>query len=192
MVVDQAVTDWVVGHRVPALTVVFQVITHLGGAVALAAATVVVVGVLVQRRCRSAAAWPAGSVLTGWLLMAVLKALVGRDRPPPADRLVHVASHSFPSGHAMMTAVFATAVIAAVLPMLSTVGAHRVLVCALVGYSLIVGLSRIYLGVHWLTDVLAGWVFGVVWAAAWVWMVTASARRGSGSLTPGRETSESM
>jgi undecaprenyl-diphosphatase len=103
-----------------------------------------------------------------------LKQAFGRERPDLVYRAVEAANPSFPSGHAMLSAVvFLT------LGALAARFADRRRIKALalsfgVLLSLLVGLSRIYLGVHWTTDVLGGWSLGAVWAmacwlAAWAW-----------------------
>lgn len=81
-------------------------------------------------------------------------------------------SYSFPSGHAMMSAILAC-VLGAVAVRILAAGLRRNLLLVLLAcYTLAVGLSRVYLGAHWLTDVLAGWAFGVAWAALWIWAIT--------------------
>ena len=103
-----------------------------------------------------------------------LKALFGRERPDVALRAVEAMNPSFPSGHAMLSAaVFLT------LGVLSAhyVGRKRVkayVVAAALTATLLVGVTRVYLGVHWPSDVLAGWALGAAWAmacwlAAWAW-----------------------
>jgi len=95
-----------------------------------------------------------------------LKALFVRERPDLAYRAVEAVNASFPSGHAMLSAV--------VFLTLGALGARfserrrlkALALSAAVGLSLLVGVSRIYLGVHWASDVLAGWCLGAAWAMA--------------------------
>jgi undecaprenyl-diphosphatase len=103
-----------------------------------------------------------------------LKHVFGRERPDLVYRAVEAANPSFPSGHAMLSAVvFLT--LGALAARFATL--RRVKALALgagVLLSLLVGASRIYLGVHWTSDVLAGWSLGAAWAmacwvAAWAW-----------------------
>ena len=100
----------------------------------------------------------------GLLISQGLKHLFGRERPEMAYRAVEAVNASFPSGHAMLSAVvFLT------LGVLAARFAHlrRVKVLAMsaaVLVSLLVGASRVYLGVHWASDVLAGWCVGAAWA----------------------------
>lgn len=102
----------------------------------------------------------------GLLISQGLKLVFGRERPDMAYRAVEAVNASFPSGHAMLSAVvFLT------LGVLATRFAdkRRVKVLAMgaaVLVSLLVGMSRVYLGVHWASDVLAGWCVGAAWAMA--------------------------
>jgi len=116
-----------------------------------------------------------------------LKQLFGRERPDLVYRAVEAANPSFPSGHAMLSAVvFLT--LGALAARFATLKRVKALALgAAVLLSLLVGASRIYLGVHWTSDVLAGWSLGAAWAmacwvAAWWWE-----RRTGRRLDPGRE-----
>ncbi len=139
--------------------------TALGGVGVLAFLTAVVVVFLFMQGKRHAALFVLGAVVSGVLLSSLLKA--GFDRPRP-DLVPHesiVYSASFPSGHSMMSAVtYLTlgALLARVQPN------HRLkafLLGVAVLLTVLVGVSRVYLGVHWPTDVLAGWTAGAAWAS---------------------------
>ena len=97
--------------------------------------------------------------------MGLLKLIFARDRPPVALRLIDIDSHSFPSGHAMLsTIVYGLSVI--ILHRLYP-WVRRHVGWLVVGPVLVVliGVSRVYLGVHWISDVLFGWLFGAIWVA---------------------------
>ncbi len=108
--------------------------------------------------------------LSGVTVSQGLKALFGRERPDEAYRVVEAVNASFPSGHAMLSAVvFLT------LGVLASRFAERrrvkiLAISAAVLVSLLVGASRVYLGVHWTSDVLAGWSVGAAWAMI-CWLV---------------------
>lgn len=146
--------------------------TALGGTGVLTLVTIAALGYLVLAGHHRAAALAAVAVVGGILLSTFLK--VGFDRPRP-DLVPHgstIYTASFPSGHSMMAAVtwFTLAAILARVLAKPFLKAYVLLVAAFV--CLLVGLSRVYLGVHWPTDVLAGWSAGAAWAAL-CWLVAA-------------------
>lgn len=110
------------------------------------------------------------TVVTGFLWGVVIKEVVQRDRPQIVPHLSHVSgSTSFPSSHAMMSIVVYVT-IGLLLAQLSRSPALRHLLIALpFGVSLLVGVSRVCMGVHFPSDVLAGWTFGLLW----VWVMFA-------------------
>lgn len=119
--------------------------------------------------------WGEGFLLLGGALSGVtvsqgLKALFGRERPDMAYRAVEAVNASFPSGHAMLSAVvFLT--LGVLTARFSDRRRVKVLaISAAVLASLLVGASRVYLGVHWASDVLAGWCVGAAWAMV-CWLV---------------------
>ncbi|MDF3312638.1 phosphatase PAP2 family protein [Rhodococcus sp. T2V] len=174
---DQSILDSAVEERTPWLVDVVTVITHSGGTVAAwIVSTVLTVALLLQDRRREAVL-VAGAMLSGLAVMTALKNLFERQRPPLPDRLVEISSFSFPSGHAMMTAILASVLVAVVLRDVLVRRVRITLVFLLVLYPLAVGLSRVYLGAHWMTDVLAGWAFGALWAAFWILLTRTRPRR---------------
>lgn len=125
--------------------------------------------------------WGEGLLLLGGAVGGVsisqgLKAVFGRERPDMAYRAVEAVNASFPSGHAMLSAVvFLT--LGALAARFSDRRRVKVLaISAAVLVSLLVGASRVYLGVHWASDVLAGWCVGAAWAMA-CWLVAYLVRR---------------
>jgi len=170
---DDATLDAVVQIRTPLLTDVVVAATHLGGAVATTAVAVVAALALLRASRPVDAMFVGGAMLTVWPVMTLLKNVVGRPRPPMPERLLDLQTLSFPSGHAMTTAALAT-VLAVVAWRTWPPGDRRraVAVSVAAGYTIAVGLSRVYLAAHWLTDVLVGWGLGVLWALLWVRSVT--------------------
>lgn len=118
---------------------------------------------------RAEAAWFGASLVGASLLNAGLKVWVHRPRPELVPHLALVTNASFPSGHAMVSA----AVYLTLAMMIGeTQSSWRIRIFVLttaVAIVLLVGLSRIYLGVHWPSDVLAGWCFGASWALLVWW-----------------------
>jgi len=142
-------------------------LSALAGFPVLVLVVLAVAGTLVLSGQPRAALLTVAAVGGGFLLSQLLKGLVGRPRPAVVPALAEVTSSSFPSGHAMMAAVTYLT--------LGTLAGHftatralRVFCFALaVVVTFLVGVSRVYLGVHYPTDVLAGWAAGLAWAGAW-------------------------
>jgi undecaprenyl-diphosphatase len=124
------------------------------------------VGYLVVERKYRSAVLIVVLVVGGSLLSAAMKLTFKRPRPDVVAHLVHVSSPSFPSGHSLISAVIYPTLGA----LLSSLSVHRrtkvyYLTSALI-LTLLVGMSRMYLGVHYPSDVLAGWVLGLAWSLA--------------------------
>ncbi len=162
---DPRVTAWVVAHRMAWLTTAMQVLTWLGSTLVIVPLLLAVAIAMIARRGDwRGAALPivaaAGAVgmhfAVGWI--------VGHPRPPAALSIGHYTGPSFPSGHAT-AAVACYGMLAVVL---SAGRWSRVGVATWIGalcVILVVGASRIYLGAHWLTDVLGGYALGGTWVA---------------------------
>jgi membrane-associated phospholipid phosphatase len=125
------------------------------------------------RGARRVAIWAVVTMVAGGLLGASLKLLFGRDRPEFLDPVSHATGYSFPSGHSLTAALAAGVLLLVFLPFAARPasararGAARWGMCvAAVAVAVATGLSRIALGVHWLSDVLAGWTLGVAVVAA--------------------------
>jgi undecaprenyl-diphosphatase len=139
-------------------------LTALGGTAILTLATFAVAGFFVLRGRRASAVYLLVAVGGGLLLSTLAKEVFARPRPDlvPHGSFVHTAS--FPSGHSMLAAV--TYLTLGVL-VARTLPQRRLKIYILALAALVtglVGVSRVYLGVHWPTDVLAGWLAGVAWA----------------------------
>lgn len=147
-------------------------ITALGSFLVLTLVTLAAVGFLVASKRNAEAGMLAFAAIGGQVLSETLKAFVGRPRPDLVAHVVETTSASFPSGHSMMSA----AIFLTIGAMLARVQPQRRLktyihVTALV-LTVLVGASRVYLGVHWPTDVIAGWCLGALWAIL-CWSVVA-------------------
>lgn len=167
--------------RAAVLTPLVTAVTHLGSWPAVTAATALVAGLLVARGRWRGAVFLAGTMAAGIGAYVAVKHIVERARPDAADAVASVGGWAFPSGHATQAAAFAAA-----LTVIAWPTRRRVPVAlGATAFAALVGLSRVYLGVHWLSDVLAGWALGVAVACAVLLVVEAVAgpitdeRRGS-------------
>lgn len=140
--------------------------TALGGYGVLSTITVLVTTFLHLERRPARAHFVVITVIAGYSMSMIFKALIDRPRPEIVPWLSHVHSASFPSGHSMMSAV----VYLSLGLMLSDLTQRRLvkifLVVAPLTISAVVGFSRVYMGVHYPTDVVAGWWLGISWSLA--------------------------
>lgn len=145
-------------------------ITALGGIAVLGLLTAITGVYLALDGKRHMALFMWGSVVSGWIVSTLLKDLFQRPRPDLVPYTVYVSGTSFPSGHSMMSAV-TYLVLGALLARSqerALLRAYSLLVAVLL--TMMVGVSRVYLGVHWPSDVVAGWTAGAVWALL-CWLV---------------------
>lgn len=139
-------------------------VTALGSFVVLAMITVAVIGYLLITARRRTAAFVALAVGGGALASTLLKNAIQRPRPDLVPHAVEVYTHGFPSGHAMLAAVTYLTLGALLARLESRRRTKGYLLAVAVLITLLVGVSRVYLGVHWPSDVLAGWCLGAAWA----------------------------
>ncbi len=139
-------------------------LTSLGSPSVLALFVLAVAGFLVVRSQYHALGLLLVATLGGVLLNAFLKHVFARPRPPLAFHLTEVQSMSFPSGHAMESAIIYLTMAALLARLVQPRLLRLYFIAVAFGLTLIVGVSRVYLGVHYATDVLAGWTAGLAWA----------------------------
>jgi undecaprenyl-diphosphatase len=145
-------------------------ITALGSGMILTLITLSVAGFLVLRKEYKILWLLLFAVIGGALIDAALKEFFARERPDVVMKLMTATSFSFPSGHSMMSMVVYLS-LGSLIARLQTRRRIRVYIIGLaLFFSFIIGLSRIYLGVHYPTDVMAGWSIGLAWASI-VWFV---------------------
>jgi undecaprenyl-diphosphatase len=138
--------------------------TALGGVLVLSLMCIFVCIYLWLRRQRKLATFLAISVALGMALNTVLKWMIVRPRPDIVPHATDAALSSFPSGHAMMS----TVVYLTLGALLSLSTSDRRIKFYILSWSvflpLMIGISRLYLGVHWPTDIIAGWIAGATWS----------------------------
>lgn len=146
------------------LLIMFRDITSLGGYAVVMLISLAAIGYLLMDGKRGAALWVLISVGGGAVLSNLLKIAIDRPRPDLVARLVEVNTTSFPSGHATLAAVTYLTLGALLSRVEARRGAKIYVLTVAVALTFLIGVSRIYLGVHWPTDVLAGWCVGAAWA----------------------------
>ena len=178
---DGAVYRYLLERRDPGLTTASKAMSVMGGTAVLAALTMAVAGLVWwrTRRPRDLMA-PALAVAGSWVLVEAIKLAVHRPPPPVADMLAGTPGFAFPSGQATRSAACLLTLAFVVNGVLPSWRSKVVVVTAAFSVATLIGLSRLTLGVHWLTDVLGGWALGTLWFAVVVVIteVTASLQRG--------------
>jgi len=151
-------------------------ITALGSMAVLGLFSGVVMAFLLFTRKFHACLLVAVALGGGLLLNAALKNFFSRPRPEYVTQLHYVDSHSFPSGHSLLAAVVYLTLGALVARLVST-RRQKIYVLGVAGlFTVLVGVSRVYLGVHYPTDVLAGWTVGLLWSIL-CWLVARQLQR---------------
>jgi undecaprenyl-diphosphatase len=152
----------------PTLAEIMRDLTGLGSVAVLTLFTVITVVYLALFGSKRMAALVAVSMISGTALVSLFKSFFGRARPDLAFAELSASGLSFPSGHASMSAI-AFLTIGALLAATRQRARERFYILLVAGLiTLLVGLSRIALGVHWATDVIGGWAFGSAWAVVWL------------------------
>ncbi|MFD6023631.1 phosphatase PAP2 family protein [Streptomyces griseoluteus] len=168
--VDSDLLEWSLGHRPAMALAVARTVTASGTGV-LPYALVVVAALVTGRTARQrlgAALFGLVCLSTGQALRYAVMELARRPRPPYADWATHASGWAFPSGHSTTAALTAGLLLVAV-SLRAPRG--RVVLCLLIGaWGAAVGLSRVYLGVHWFTDVAGGWLFAAGWLGVFLWV----------------------
>lgn len=182
--IDPRVTAAAVDHRSGLLTHGARVLTLFGSEPVVGCLAVVLVVVLLERR-GPVHAWIAAAVMgTSAFLTVTVKLAFGRPRPGAADRIGPPDStFSFPSGHTLSSAVLLGLLCVLLLPVVRP-AARRVALGASTVVGLGIGASRIYLGYHWATDVLASWTIAA--------LLLVVAHAACSVLVPGRQSGGSQ
>ncbi|MFI9270712.1 phosphatase PAP2 family protein [Kitasatospora sp. NPDC052896] len=146
------------GHA--AWTASLLTMTALGGPTAMRILLALAAAWLWAIGARTLAGWTAAQAVVGWAAHRAAAALIARPRPSFADPVAHAAGPAFPSGHATASAITTAALVALVWPRAPRSG--RIAACALAaGATVLIGFTRVALGVHWPSDILGGWFLAV-------------------------------
>ncbi len=171
---DLQLTQFLAAHRMPWVTTLMLGVSRLHETVVLLTATALIAAALAWRGHRRSALL-LGVVPTGMLLNVGLKHVFQRARPVLEQPLVFLETYSFPSGHAVASTVFYGALALLALWHVRRPAGRGAAVAGAAAMVALVCASRVYLGAHYLGDVLAGVCVGTAWLAAWT--AVASPRR---------------
>lgn len=197
---DQPTLNWFTAGRTTPLTDAMRLVSACGGTAGMTVLALVAAVLLARVGRRVEATLVAGAGLGAAALSSSFKLLYGRARPPMSFQLTPQTSFALPSGHALGSMV----VIGIVVAVGTTLTGSRRVRLGLLGAGalavLTIGLSRLYLGVHWLTDVLAGWSLGAAWLALCVGVLhcpflvqsSGAVTRVCRPLTPGQQPVHSL
>ncbi|MFI5380994.1 MAG: phosphatase PAP2 family protein [Tepidisphaerales bacterium] len=145
-------------------------LTALGGVAVLLLATTAVLGFFVMRRAYASMGFLLVATLGGLGLSVALKGFFNRPRPQLVEHLSQVYTSSFPSGHSMLSAVVYLTLGALLARLVHNRRSKVYILIVALSLTFLVGVSRVFMGVHYPTDVLAGWTAGLVWAVV-CWLV---------------------
>jgi undecaprenyl-diphosphatase len=139
-------------------------VTALGSAPVLVIAVAAVFGFLALARAWRLAFFTLAASASGLVVSSLLKYIVDRPRPDLVPHRNHIYTTSFPSGHSMMSAVIYLTLAALIARLMEQRRLKTYALSVAIALTLLIGVSRVYLGVHWPSDVLAGWAAGGAWA----------------------------
>lgn len=176
---DTAVLLGINSRSSPLLDTVFSTGTMLGGAVVVAAVSLAMIVILALRKSYSRALL--ATLIIGGTTLAnfFLKLVFERSRPELWTRLVEEQSFSFPSGHAMASMALGLTIVL----LTWNTRWRAAAVIGAVAYVLFIGFSRLYLGVHYPTDILAGWLVSSLWVFAIAWLFSRRKNRVDNAAT---------
>lgn len=177
--VADAMNRWVSPH--PLVVDLLQGISWFGRAPVVTVVVAAAVAYVLRRGQRRLAVFLAVTPLGGAALNSVVKIAVDRPRPVVDHPVASAFGKSFPSGHAMSSTVAYGALLLVFLPLVPP-GARRPVAVAGLAVPVVIGLSRLFLGVHFVTDVVGGWLLGAAWLVGAVavfqtWRVDLGRRR---------------
>jgi undecaprenyl-diphosphatase len=148
----------------PALLEAVRDLTALGGVLLRNLFAMIAIAALMLVRLRREATLLAATILSGWVVNTLIKVLVGRPRPTIVSHLAEAGGSSFPSGHSFNSAVVYMGIALAMAALSARRGVRWTLIAGAAVLTALIAISRVWLGVHYPSDVLAGWLGGMGWA----------------------------
>ena len=148
----------------PALLEAVRDWTALGGVLLRNLFAAIAIAALLLIRLRREATLLAATILSGWVVNTLIKATVGRPRPTIVSHLAEAGGSSFPSGHSFNSAVVYMGIALALASLSARRGVRWNMIAGAALVTALIALSRVWLGVHYPSDVIAGWLGGTAWA----------------------------
>ena len=173
---DGGIGVWLHTHATHLATLLMTAISRLGGTQVLLVITLVTTATLLLRRQVAHAALMGAALAGGQAFNLVLKAVFERPRPSFSDPLATAGGFSFPSGHAMISLTVYGALAFVIAARVGSRRAQLAVLASAVALVLAIGFSRVYLGVHYASDVLAGYSAGIAWLMICALALLAAAR----------------
>lgn len=165
---DTAMYSFARGLQSPALTFVLRIITELGGAIVIGIATVVLFFAIKNKRLSFAIL---GNIVGVLIVNQVFKFLIQRPRPDEEYRLIEQGGYSFPSGHSMCSMAFYGFLVYLAFRYIKNAKVRIFATAGLGALVLLIGFSRIYLGVHYASDVVAGFLLSLAYLIFYISLV---------------------
>lgn len=161
--VDTQVISYVLNVRNPEMNTFFKIFTTLGNVIPMIIISSIIVSILFYYKKKVESLFFGINVFGVWILNELLKQIFRRQRPQGIQLLTAI-DYSFPSGHAMVTMASVLLLIYFIIKFIKNKKLAYLLSIILVIYALLIGISRIYLGVHYFSDVIVGWIIACVYA----------------------------
>ena len=150
------------------LTPVMTFITNLASPIAISVFTIILIAWFFRKKLWWNIFLTTTALGGGFLIESVLKIIIARPRPLPT--ILTESTYSFPSGHATMGSIFFLLLIYFFKDQIKNNLTRQVFILSNIFIFILIGFSRIYLGVHWLSDVVAGFIFGISWLTFVLWL----------------------
>lgn len=161
LTIDTAVNAIIPSIQTPSLTKLMIIITGIGSTTCLAILSILLLILLIYKKRYHQSLLLAFGMLGGLLIELFIKAIIQRERPE--SMLIAETGYSFPSAHAMMALVFFAILMYTVKDDLKNAFLRYLFIAVSICIVLLVAFSRLYLGVHWLSDVIGGLIIGAIW-----------------------------
>ena len=162
-IIDTQVINYVLSVRNSKMNTFFKMITTLGNVIPMIILTLIIMLILFYYNKKSESFFYGINVLGIWLLNEILKQIFRRQRPQGVQ-LITAVDFSFPSSHAMVTMASVLLLIFFITKFIKYKKLAYLVSVILFIYALLIGISRIYLGVHYFSDVIGGWIIAGIWA----------------------------